>query len=262
MKKVLITGGNGYIAKSLYYSLKELCDVSIISRKDFDLTDPFETLNFFSNKHFDVVLHCAVSGGNRLKNDNFDVVDNNLRMYYNLLNCKNKFNRFINFGSGAEIYQIDKPYGLSKKIIHDSILEKENFYNIRIFAVFDENELDTRFIKSNIKRYIQKENLYVFDDKEMDFFYMEDFTILVKYFIFSDTNKLPKTYECTYNKTFKTSQILHIVNTLDDYKSSIIVDGKNSAPYKGEFIDLGVKYVGLENGIKNLYKILRLKYGH
>ena len=41
-------------------------------------------------------------------------------------------------------------------MIRQSILEKENFYNLRIFAVFDENEWDTRFIKTNIRHYINK----------------------------------------------------------------------------------------------------------
>ena len=37
--KILITGGSGYIAKSLNCSLKEKYDITIISRKDLDLTN-------------------------------------------------------------------------------------------------------------------------------------------------------------------------------------------------------------------------------
>ena len=257
MKNVLITGGNGYIAKSLHHNLKELCNITTISRKDFDLTDSFETLKFFSNKHFDVVLHCASSGGSRLKKDDFQIMDDNLKMYFNLLNCKNRFDRFINLGSGAEIFNSESPYGLSKKVIHNSILEKNNFFNIRLFAVFDENEIDTRFIKSNIVRYIKEEPFVLYENKEMDFFYMEDFTRLVKHFIFSDKDILPKIHECTYNKTFKTIEILQMINNLGEFKSPIINNSLLGKKYSGDFINLGLEYVGLEQGIKNTYNRLR-----
>ena len=171
--KVLITGGNGYIAKSLYNAFKNQYDITSITRQDFDLTDSFNTLKYFSDKYFDVVIHCAISGGSRLKLDTWKDMDNNLKMYYNLLNCKDKFGKLIHFGSGAETNASESPYGLSKKVIAKSILEQDNFYNIKIFGVFDENELDTRFIKGNIKRYINKEPILIHQDKFMDFFYMK-----------------------------------------------------------------------------------------
>lgn len=260
MKKVLITGGNGYVAKSLHFSLNNLCEVFIVSRNDFDLTDSFQTMKYFSDKHFDVVLHCAIDGGSRLKQDDFQVMDNNLKMYYNLLECRVKFDRFINFGSGAELYDYGSPYGLSKRVIYNSVKEKENFYNIRIFGLFDENEKDSRFIKTNIVRYLNNQSLYLFNDKEMDFFYMKDFTRLVKHYIFSDKDNLPKTHDCTYNKTFRTIDILQMINNLEEKKLSIIVEGSDSTKYCGEFIDLGIDYVGLEKGIKNTYNILKNKH--
>ena len=74
---VLITGGNGYIAKSLSKSL----DNSIsITRKDFDLTDRHATNKWFEGKHFDVVIHTAVKGGSRLLVDGGNVFyENGLR---------------------------------------------------------------------------------------------------------------------------------------------------------------------------------------
>lgn len=159
--KILITGRNGYIGKSLYNALKDEHDVTGLTRNDFDLT-AFQSMNtFFQDKYFDVVIHCAVVGGSRLRQDTHKDMDINLSMYYNLIQHKPHYSKLIHFGSGAEIHNPESPYGLSKKIISKSISEIEDFYNIRIFGVFDENELETRFIKTCIRKYINKEPMLV-----------------------------------------------------------------------------------------------------
>jgi nucleoside-diphosphate-sugar epimerase len=57
----------------------------------------------FQDKYFDLVIHTAVRGGSRLNPlDGPDVVLSNLLMYDNLMRCRDKFDRFIHFGSGAE----------------------------------------------------------------------------------------------------------------------------------------------------------------
>ena len=158
---ILITGANGYIAKSVYNKLHSNYNITTITRQDFDLTDLIATNEWFNGKHFDVVIHTAVDGGSRLKQDELTVLDNNLRMFYNLVDNEHCFDRLINFGSGAELYAADKPYGFSKKVVAEAINRKENYYNIRIFAVFDENELDTRFIKANVQRYLSREDIVI-----------------------------------------------------------------------------------------------------
>jgi len=130
MKKILITGGNGYIAKELYLSLKDEYDVEIIYRNIFDLSDSFKTKEWFNGKYFDVIIHCAAEGVSRELANKTSVLDNNLKMYYNLLENKNHYDRFINIGSGAESFYNNEMYGLSKYVIKTSILDKENFYEV------------------------------------------------------------------------------------------------------------------------------------
>ena len=150
---ILITGGNGYIAKSLTLGLGDY-NITSITRNDFDLTNRSSTDAWFKEKYFDVVIHTAIEGGSRLKQDDSSVFYNNLQMFYNLYYNKSHFNKFIYFGSGAELENPSDPYGLSKKIINDLIKYEFGFFNIRIFGVFDENELNTRFIKSSIEKYL------------------------------------------------------------------------------------------------------------
>jgi nucleoside-diphosphate-sugar epimerase len=253
--KILITGGNGYIAKSLYNAFKDKYNVTCITRQDFDLTDSFETLKYFSNKYFDIVLHCAVSGGSRLRPDTWGDMDNNLKMYYNLLYCKNKFGVLIHLGSGAETNAPESPYGLSKRVIANSILEQNNFYNIKIFGVFDENELDTRFIKANIKRYINKEPMTIYQDKFMDFFYMKDLISLISYYI--DNDNVPKQIDCSYIGLYKLSEIASIINNLDDYKVDIQIEREGIALSYYGTANVLLEYIGLKEGIKEVYNKLK-----
>ena len=42
--------------------------------------------------------------------------------------------------------------------------------SVRIYSVFDENELDQRFIKSSIQNYINRKDIVIHQNKKMDLF--------------------------------------------------------------------------------------------
>ena len=236
--RILITGGNGFVARNLIKGIQDH-ELTILTRSDFDLKDSNAVDKFFENKSFDFVLHTATAGGSRLKSDDSDVLLDNMIVFFNLLKHKSKYRKFINFGSGAELdrrkdinliypsykksFPVD-PYGLSKNIIARLIEPLPDFYNIRIFNVFGEDELETRFIKSNIKRYINKESIIIHENKLMDFFYIEDLVELVKYFINNDL--LPKEVNCSYKRKYSLHDIAKIINEQGDYEVPIIIEGK------------------------------------
>jgi hypothetical protein len=176
-------------------------------------------------------------------------------MYNNLLANKHYFNKFISFGSGAETFQPDTPYGISKNQIANSIRNTENFYNLRIFGVFDENELATRFIRSNLQRYIRRESMIIHTDKIMDFFYMKDLISLVDYYI---TNDGTKEINCSYEYKYTLSNIANIINQSSTYTVPIVIENKGKLDfYCGEYSELPIKTVGMVTGIKNTFEILR-----
>ena len=260
--KILITGGNGYIAKNIYSSLSSKYNITAITRQDFDLTCWESTYKFFYDKTFDVVIHTATSGGSRLKEETDLVIRENLLMYRNLLNHQDKFTKFINFGSGAELNNPTTSYGISKQMIADSMFFKPNFLNLRIFAVFDDNELDTRFIKSNIQRYINREDIVIYQDKKMDFFYMKDLISLIEWFINQREEEFPiQEINCSYLEKNTLTQIAEMINSLSDYKVNIKIENEGQGD---DYCDIHpimpFNLIGLKQGIKETYNKLKNEY--
>lgn len=256
--KVLITGGNGYIAKSIYNALYKFYDITSITRKDCDLEDTQAVNDWFKDKTFDVVIHTAIQGGSRLKSEDQSVIDSNLNMFNNLLINKDQFKKFISFGSGAEIYAPETPYGKSKSIINDIIKKEPNFYNIRIFAVFDENELNTRFIKHNILQYIKKKPIEIYNNKIMDFFYTKDLLSVIDYCMNNDI--LDKEINCCYTEKYTLKDIADMINSLNDHKVPIIIQSNNELKIYAGQSNLKIKTIGLKEGLKNTYDILNRQF--
>lgn len=252
--KILITGSNGYIAKSLIESLSSEHSIICLSRAEADLASLVE-LNKFFDKHpiFDAVIHTAITGGRRTKPEDSETIDQNIKMYYNLLENRNSFCRFISFGSGAELLALNTPYGISKRLIAESMKDKDKFTNIRIFGCFDHNEADNRFIKGNIIRYINKEPIQIYENKQMDFFFMEDLVSVVKYCLAQENP--PKEINCSYKEKYSLYQIAKIINKLGNYNVPISSNISSGKDYIGEF-NLPVPYIGLEKGIYSVYNKL------
>lgn len=253
---ILITGGNGYIASALQVALTDY-NITTITRRDFDLTDKELTDRWFKGKIFDIVIHTATVGGSRLKEDTSEIIQQNLQMFYNLLDNKKHFKKFIHFGSGAEYTASRSPYGLSKKIINDIIKQYSNFYNLRIFGVFDKDELDTRFIKRGITNYINHKPIEIYKDKFMDFIYMEDLITIVKKCI--NSKIAGGEYDCVYYDKYKLSDIAALINNLDTHTVDIITHkNKLDTPYTSDSIDIKCKnFKGLKKGIQETYNSLK-----
>jgi len=258
---ILLTGSKGYVGSGIIRHLGHLYNITSINREILDLKDPFATKLWFAeldtNIHFDIVIHTAIKGGNRLEKDTSDILDNNLNMYLNLLHHKNRYTKFINIGSGAEKSSPDSFYGLSKKVIASSISDKENFYNLKIYGIFDEYELDRRLIKSSIHRYLNNQNITIYYNKYMDFIYFYDFISILNKYI--NTDNMPKNIDCVYKDKYKLTDITNIINQLENYSVPVTIEntsGEND--YIGEYNDININYIGLEKGIQKTYR--KLKY--
>jgi len=265
--KILLTGSNGFLASNISSYLKDY-DVLKLSRAELDLTNQKLVRSFFENNYFDVVLNTAVIGGRRLVTDTEKVFYNNVSMMMNLLQNKSSYKRLINFGSGAELdrsqdidasiqshsdcYPTDY-YGLSKNIIARFSDLEDNIYNLRIYNVFEHNEEKNRMITSNILNYINRKSITITQDRYIDFIYMNDLMKILEFYIVNDD--LPKTFNCVYSTKYKLSDIAKIINKLSNYKVDIeIINKTPGLSYCGKYEDIGLKFDGLEKGIRNIYK--------
>ena len=268
MKSILITGGNGNLAKMIKTQLSSEFKITCITRNEFDILDTKAVSNYLSNSNnnFDVLIHTAISGGRRGKEETGEVVYQNLLMFENMMMFSHKFQLIINFDSGAiydrstDIYckketdLLSVPtdyYGFSKYLIYKRSLQHKNVVNFRIFNIFHLNEEPNRFIKSCLLAKKNGTNITIFQDKFFDFMYEDDFIRIVRHYINNFSNNLPKTFNLSYTNKYKLSEIaLMIINNKDQIE---IIDGSCSNNYCGDgnmLDNLCIGLNGLESGLK------------
>jgi GDP-L-fucose synthase len=260
---VLVTGSNGYIGRSIINS--SVKDVVFFhgNRQTINLFDKESIKTFIKQNKIDCVIHCAIQGTSRLKTEDANSFYNNILIFENLYYCRNLLHKVINLASGAEFdretnidfineenifERIPKDYyGLSKNIIAKKALTANNFYNLRLFGCFDENELDNRFIKSCILKSRINETITIHEDKIMDFFYIGDLISIVKYFLL--VNPVYKDINLSYKSKYKLSEIAKKIINQTNSKSNITIQKENALNYNGNFdklLSLPIRLEGFE----------------
>ena len=186
-KKILFTGGNGFIGRQI---------IPLIERAGYDVVRPRSTqvrlevdeevaTLFSDGQHYDAIIHAAIVGGRRDVDDDWGVMHTNLNMFETLYKYIDHTDMFINLDSGAsygrpapvpepspqDFGQVipGDPYGFSKYIIAKRVLADPKGVNLRIFGCFGEHEESTRFFNTNINRYIDHQPIQLVKDRKMDF---------------------------------------------------------------------------------------------
>ena len=68
-KKILVTGGRGFVGSNLLNRLKELnLDYYAPTKEEYDLRKENDVINLFKNNNFDIVFHVAGKVGGILAN--------------------------------------------------------------------------------------------------------------------------------------------------------------------------------------------------
>ena len=232
--KILITGGNGNIAKIIKKNLYKLFDFYTPSHSELDILDYNKLKEYINDIQPDILIHSAILGGRRTKEETGEVVYKNLLMFENILKLSENIKMIINFDSAAiydrktdimnrkenELYTIPEDYyGFSKYIIYKRTLKYDNIYNFRIFNIFHSNEEKDRFIKGCFLAKKNNTEFIINDDKYFDFVYEDDFIKIIKYYLDNyDKIKLEKTINICYKQKYKLSDIVNIIENIGEQK--------------------------------------------
>jgi UDP-glucose 4-epimerase len=269
--KILVTGGNGNIAKMIQHNLlSEKYEITNLSRYDLNVLNLKEIEKYLNKYKFDILVHTAILGGRRTKEENGDVTHNNLLMLENLLKFADSFKMIINFDSAAiydrstdilnrketDMFTIPTDYyGFSKYVIYQRSLQFTNFYNFRIFNIFHVNEEPDRFIKSC---FLAKKNgtcVTIFEDKYFDFFYEDDFIKIIKYYFDNVENpeKLQKTINICYDKKYKLSEIAEFIIKNPEQINVLSKCNKNYSGDGSLLKSLEINFLGLESSLIHFF---------
>ena len=268
--KLLITGGNGNIAKMIKNNLSNFYDITNPNHNELDILDYIKLKNFLENNNFDILIHTAILGGRRIKEETGEVFYKNILMLENLLQFADKFKMIINFDSAAiydrstdilnrsenDLYTIPTDYyGFSKYMVYQRSKQYNHFYNLRIFNIFHTNEEPNRFIKSCFLAKKNNTDVTIFDNKYFDFVYEDDFISIIRYYCdnYNNQEKLIKTMNISYDEKYTLYDIAKLI--LHEEKI-IVLNNELKNNYCGNnnlLKNLNLSLIGLEKSLV-LYK--------
>lgn len=254
--KILITGANGFIGK--YLANKFGNDCIATNRETLNLLEMQSVINFFSTHDtFDAIIHCAVKGGRRIIKYGPEILEENITAFENLVSYINRTKIFVSYSSGAE-FSTDETdyYGISKRIITDKLLKYSNAVNIRIYNCFGEEEESQRYIKTCVRNCLQNKDITIFQNKYMDFFYIDDLYTLTKDIIISE--KKIGEIDSVYSEKMTLENVANYIKKLTNSNSNIIIEKEGmNTPYIGDgtlLSSLNLPLIGFNDGIINVIK--------
>ena len=265
MKKILLTGGNGFIGKNIQESyLSEKYDITAPRSFELNLLDTQQTDDFFKNKKFDVVLHSAVKPGHRNAKDPTNLFYSNMRIFQNLERHKDKFGKFINFGSGA-IYDVSTnisnaketdifknmgkdDHSFCKYVQHKQIEKLDNFIDLNILGFLASMKLQIRFISNAICKALFDSADNIEAKQEVQLFMDRRFNAYSRIFIENDVKH--KSYNITPDYTVELSFLAELVKDISGNNIEIKISQPGS----------GLEYTGNNSRIKEEFPSVNLRH--
>lgn len=245
MKKVLLTGGSGFIGSHVLDYLQDDYEIYAPDRKHLDVRNQEQVVSLLKKETFDIILHFASPSPVRSSHlDSYEaLLEDSIKIFMNFYAMRSCFGRMIYSGSGAEYdkrrdirlireEEIGKSlptdsYGLSKYVINELSQNSDNIYNLRIFACYGPNEYSTKFITHAIDCCLRKQPITIQQDCWFDYLYVDDYARYVKYFM----DHIPRhhDYNVCSGIRIRLSDIAEIVREQlnNKYETAVLAPGLN-----------------------------------
>ena len=239
-KKILLTGSNGFIGKNIKESfLNDKYELITPSSKELNLIDTDCVDNYFKDKTFYAVLHAGTKPGHRNAKDPTNLFYSNVRMFMNLERHKDKYEKFINFGSGA-VYDVSKDnfnvketdifknfgkddHSYCKYVVQKLINNLDGFVDLNIFGIFGKYEdWEIRFISNAICKAMYNLPITLRQNRRFSYLFVEDLMPILDYFIENDAKY--KSYNVTPDGFVELKQMAEIVKELANQNTNIILN--------------------------------------
>lgn len=241
MKKIFLTGGAGFLGRNIIEKCSKERVIEAPNRQQLELTDEDKVDEYLLAQRFDCIISGANVGGTRNnRRPSLECLNANLRAFANVFKHRNKIQRFIQLGSGAEysrplaIPQISEDYlercipqdeyGFAKLLCSRMVkIEPPNrAVTLHLFGVFGKHEdYQIRFISYVILRVLFDLPIIINQDVVFDYLYVDDFIRILNEFI--DRPAEYSNYNIGGGQPMKLTAIAELIKSVLGSKQAIIV---------------------------------------
>lgn len=247
MKKILLTGGSGFIGRNLRESfLSGKYEICAPTHAQLDLTDTRAADEFFAKNSFDCVLHAGVKPGHRNAKDKSDLLYSNLRMFENLERNRGSFGKLLNFGSGAvydqsaditaalesEIFarMPADEHGFCKYTVEKILRNTPDFTDLIIFGIFGKYEdWEIRFISNAVCKAVHGLPITLRQNRRFSYLDVDDLPAILEFFI--ENPMQHKAYNIVPNGYVELADIARKVAQIGGVEVKIAADGYGNDYY-------------------------------
>jgi len=242
VKKVLITGGTGFVGRNTREYLEQRKYIVYApSSRQLDCIDEKAVKEHLNTNYYDVIVHLASYGdGIDKTKDGKKSLEYNLRIFMNFAKYSDLYGRMIYTGSGAEYdkrYPIEMVkeedlithtiptdhYGLMKYLINQMIEKSDNIYNLRLFGIFGKYEhWKTKFISNLCCKSLKGLPLSIRKNCYFDYLWIDDFCRMLEKFMELE-KPLYHVYNAVRGERVDLRSLAEMVNEIADTKQEIIV---------------------------------------